>query len=87
MTSAELDRGRPYGTVCGGDLPWLYEQDGLRFMADGRLYEQDKPEEAKPTQDFDTMHWKTLKKMIEDGGGQWVDRDHAIAELRRVDVP
>lgn len=32
--------------------------------------------------DFEAMHWKQLKRMVEDNGGEWINKESAITFLR-----
>jgi hypothetical protein len=84
-----LDWSMPYSEVWGMGRV-VYEQAGRKFRPDGR--EIDAPDdaveevesEASPgaSDDFQKMHWRSLKALVESFGGDWVNKEHAIAFLK-----
>ena len=84
-----LDEARPFGEVIG--KPGIhFEQDGLlfnsnRLAVDGEGHVLDLPETEKPAnapKDYDAMHWKHLKPLVEMYGGTWTNKEDAVAFLR-----
>ncbi len=70
-----------------------YDSGGNRFYMDGEEPETDIPvlEEVVETvtdntvqvdDGLETLHWKNLKTMVEEKGGDWVNKEEAIAFLR-----
>lgn len=92
-----LDRSQPFSEVIGMPGV-TYEQDGRRFSAGGREVVIDwgpdgaatvreapeDEEEALPSTpgDYEAMHWKHLKPLVESYGHPWVDKADAVAFLR-----
>lgn len=94
-----MDRTRTYGrladVVDAYPQAW-YRQDGHYFDRDGNqvdeVVKEIAPSEtgtdiAPPAEgeNYEQMHWKTLKVMVEDLGGDWTNKVDAIEFLRRLE--
>lgn len=93
-----LDRSRDFGTVTGSDTAGVcYEQDGIEFNAMGiavgdpippsdvdiaEAEEADAAAQETPADPYDGMHWKQLKALVEQFGGEWSNVSDAKAYLR-----
>lgn len=44
--------------------------------------DEDGKDTAEDSPDYQSMHWQTLKKLVEDAGGEWSSKDAAIEFLR-----
>lgn len=91
----KFDPNQPYhqygGTERPGGVPLsaLYTQNGQCFASNGRhigAVGQSQPEESKPANPEEDnrlvgLHWKTLKMMVEDRGGEYTDKQSAIEFL------
>jgi hypothetical protein len=82
-----LDRSRPYGEIHGylPEYPraW-YFQGGAFFDASGALVHYT-PEQAPVGADYDTWHWKQLRRAVLDRGGEWINKVAAVAWLKEHD--
>ena len=93
----KLDKSKPYGLVCGKtDNNCRFIQGGHCFAPDGSLIDdedqvdaEDATEVTEDTEqpkespvDLENTHHLTLRKMVIAAGGEYTDRESAIAFLR-----
>ena len=81
-----LNRSAPYGQVYGM-AGVSFEQNGRLFdfggfPVDGNGNRVEAVQEAAPSPGIEGMHWKQLKVMVEQYGGEFTTREAAIAFLR-----
>ena len=82
-----LDESQPYAEIHGGGVV-RYEQNGRMFLPNGREVGapddglDDVPAEAPAgASSYQSMHWKTLKAIVESYGGTWTNKEAAIRFL------
>lgn len=80
----KLDKSKPYGENFGALTDGVkYIQGGMEFSFDGTCL----TEEPKETgAHYEDMHHKTLKKLVEERGGEWSSKEDAIKWLEANDV-
>jgi hypothetical protein len=80
-----LDRSEPYGQVFGISGV-AFEQNGRHFRIDGTPIGDHPPEPEKPAasdaDELDGRSSKVLQTMVEQYGGKWRNREHALEFLR-----
>lgn len=86
-----LDRKKPFGEIFG-----VSENKGAKFIQDGKYFDAkgnslEKPKPApmglnKNTPDYINMHHMRLKRLVENTGGTYVDKEQAAEWLKAHDV-
>ena len=79
-----MDWDRTYGILCGvvDKYPKAkYRQDGHYFDKEGNQVDVEPIKEIE----YADMHWKQLKVMVEDVGGEWKNKESAVEFLKSIE--
>lgn len=81
-----LDRSRPYAQVYGLDGVY-WHQDGRNFNFKGDPLDEHgrvvrDPEPVSQGDGMEAVHWRHLKAMVEQYGGEWTTKEAALSFLR-----
>lgn len=82
-----LDKKKNYGYVSGvvdGFPGARYFQDGKYFGPAGNDLGANGKPTTQNTADYGALHWKQLKKLVEDKGGRYETREAAILFLTKA---
>ena len=66
----------------GGDWRDYPPEDEVQAVSEQEESDMDESDEDVPLKD---LHWRTLKKRVEDAGGAWTDKDSAIKFLEALE--
>jgi hypothetical protein len=79
-----IDWDKKYSKVANINGGNYYLQDGVKFAMNGEPLPGEKGSGAQPPKEppLEEMHWTNLKKQVEAAGGEWTNKEDALAFLQ-----